>query len=127
MPSLFESLGVAEDVDPLLRRAALHEAAGDPESAASDRTRARDTARHAGLSAPERRPVRVTAAGEAFAVVSGPPASGKSTLAHALTARLGLPLVDKDVILESLYDSLGVGDQARRHLPRPQALNRSPW
>ncbi|MEF9883471.1 ATP-binding protein [Streptomyces sp. P9-A4] len=51
--ALFESLGVAEDVvDLLLRRAALHEAAGAPESATSDRTRARDTAHRAGLTDP---------------------------------------------------------------------------
>ncbi|MFI8767871.1 ATP-binding protein [Streptomyces sp. NPDC053792] len=48
---LFESLGVAEDVVDLLhRRAAVHEAAGDPTSAATDRARATDTARRAGLS-----------------------------------------------------------------------------
>ncbi|MFD0367805.1 BTAD domain-containing putative transcriptional regulator [Streptomyces sp. NPDC127114] len=47
---LFESLGVAEDiVDLLCRRAAVHEAAGDPVSAAADRTRAAETARRAGL------------------------------------------------------------------------------
>ncbi|MFB7516280.1 AAA family ATPase [Streptomyces sp. NPDC056144] len=50
-----------------------------------------------------------------FVVVSGLPASGKTTLARGLAAELGFPLVDKDVVLESLYDSLGVGDQAWRH------------
>ncbi|MGW8768539.1 AAA family ATPase [Streptomyces sp. NPDC055815] len=50
-----------------------------------------------------------------FVIVSGLPASGKSTLARGLGAGLGLPVVDKDVILESLYDALGVGDQAWRH------------
>ncbi|MEX0171954.1 BTAD domain-containing putative transcriptional regulator [Streptomyces sp. LMG1-1-1.1] len=49
---LFESLGVAEDVVDLLhRRAAVHEAAGDPGAAAADRARASDTARRAGLPA----------------------------------------------------------------------------
>ncbi|MGW6395141.1 AAA family ATPase [Streptomyces sp. NPDC055103] len=51
----------------------------------------------------------------AFVVVSGLPAGGKSTLARALAPRLDLPVIDKDVILESLYDSLGIGDQAWRH------------
>ncbi|WSW11263.1 cytidylate kinase family protein (plasmid) [Streptomyces sp. NBC_01005] len=43
------------------------------------------------------------------------PGSGKSTLARSLARRLGLPAIDKDVILESLYDSLGVGDHAWRN------------
>jgi predicted kinase len=50
----------------------------------------------------------------AFVVVSGLPGSGKSTLARSLARRLSLPVIDKDVILESLYDSLGVGDHAWR-------------
>ncbi|MFE0652507.1 AAA family ATPase [Streptomyces sp. NPDC059534] len=51
----------------------------------------------------------------AFVVVSGLPASGKSTLARELAAELGWPVIDKDAILESLYDSLGVGDHAWRY------------
>ncbi|RSS51330.1 BTAD domain-containing putative transcriptional regulator [Streptomyces sp. WAC01280] len=47
---LFASLGVAEDVVDLLhRRATVHDTTGDPTAAASDRTRAADTARRAGL------------------------------------------------------------------------------
>lgn len=45
-------------------------------------------------------------------VVSGPVASGKSTLATPLAERLGLPLVAKDTIKEALFDVLGTGDEA---------------
>ncbi|MGP3945856.1 AAA family ATPase [Streptomyces sp. 6N106] len=51
----------------------------------------------------------------AFVVVSGLPGSGKSTLSRCLARHLDLPVIDKDVILESLFDSLGVGDEAWRH------------
>ena len=58
-----------------------------------------------------------------FIIVSGLPASGKSTLARALTARLELPLLDKDDVLESLFDTLGVGDlDWRRCLSRKSDL-----
>ncbi|WP_327253592.1 AAA family ATPase [Streptomyces sp. NBC_01244] len=50
-----------------------------------------------------------------FVILTGLPASGKSTVARGLAAELDLPVIDKDVILESLYDSLGVGDHAWRH------------
>ncbi|MBY8846678.1 hypothetical protein [Streptomyces sp. SP2-10] len=32
-----------------------------------------------------------------------------------MAAQLGLPVIDKDAILETLFDSLGVGDHAWRH------------
>jgi len=42
--------------------------------------------------------------------VTGPPASGKTTLARAIAADLRLPLYTKDTFKELLYDTLGVGD-----------------
>lgn len=44
-------------------------------------------------------------------IVSGPPASGKSTLARQFARELGLPLIYKDGIKESLFDSLGWQDR----------------
>lgn len=43
-------------------------------------------------------------------LVSGSPGAGKSTLARPLAAALGMPLLTKDNIKESLADSLGLGD-----------------
>ena len=40
-------------------------------------------------------------------LVSGAPGAGKSTLARPLAASLGMPLVSKDVIKETLFDALG--------------------
>jgi predicted kinase len=45
-------------------------------------------------------------------VVTGMPSSGKTTVAEGLAARLALPLIAKDEIKESLYESLGADDLA---------------
>jgi gluconate kinase len=50
----------------------------------------------------------------AFVVVSGLPGSGKTTLARHLAPALGLQLIDKDDILEALFESKGIGDAERR-------------
>jgi hypothetical protein len=45
-------------------------------------------------------------------LVTGPPASGKTSLARPLARQLGLPLLGKDMIKEALFDTLGTGDRA---------------
>ncbi len=44
-------------------------------------------------------------------IVTGAPATGKTTLARRLSGDLSLPLFTKDDIKERLYDCLGVGDR----------------
>lgn len=57
--------------------------------------------------------------GRRFVVASGLPGSGKSTISGGLSPFLGLPVIDKDDILERLFDAKGVGDIAwRRALSR---------
>lgn len=54
-----------------------------------------------------------------FVVVSGPPASGKSTLAPPLAAELHLPLIAKDTIKDALMSVLPVPDvDASRQIGR---------
>lgn len=60
----------------------------------------RDTVRRAAPAAEE----RVSGRMPCFVVVSGLPASGKSTLALRLGGELGLPVLDKDAILEALFE-----------------------
>ena len=47
-----------------------------------------------------------------FVVVSGPPASGKTTLSPAIAPALGLPLIAKDTIKQALMTVLPVPDVA---------------
>ena len=54
-----------------------------------------------------------------FIVVSGLPGSGKTALGRQLARALNLPLIDKDDILERLFESKGIGDATwRRELSR---------
>lgn len=48
----------------------------------------------------------------ALILLTGLPATGKTTLARRLAADLALPLVAKDEIKELLFDTLGVQDRA---------------
>ncbi|MFN8145851.1 MAG: AAA family ATPase [Candidatus Nanopelagicales bacterium] len=45
-------------------------------------------------------------------IVNGPPGSGKSTLAGPLARELGVPLLAKDAVKETLLDTLGYADRA---------------
>jgi predicted kinase len=45
-------------------------------------------------------------------IVSGPPCTGKTTLARRLAASFALPVMTKDTIKESLFETLGVQDRA---------------
>lgn len=54
-----------------------------------------------------------------FVVISGLPGSGKTTLGRRLVPVLNLPLIDKDDILDRLFELKGIGDIAwRRTLSR---------
>ena len=52
-------------------------------------------------------------------IVSGIPASGKSTVGRSIATALGLAMLDKDDFLETLFHSQGIGDaEWRKHLSR---------
>jgi hypothetical protein len=54
-----------------------------------------------------------------FVLISGLPGSGKTTLVRQLAPLLNLPVIDKDDILERLFESKGTGDAVwRRALSR---------
>jgi hypothetical protein len=61
----------------------------------------------------------VTSVDRLIIVMSGLPASGKTTLGRQLAAELGLPFIDKDDILVGLFDAHGVnGPDERSRLSR---------
>ena len=45
-------------------------------------------------------------------IVSGPPSTGKTTLAQAISQKFNLPLIAKDTLKELLFDTIGWQDRA---------------
>jgi thymidylate kinase len=54
----------------------------------------------------------------ALIVVTGLPGAGKSTVAQIISVRLGLPLLDKDDVLERLFDEYQADAAQREQLSR---------
>lgn len=50
-----------------------------------------------------------------FIILSGLPGSGKSTLGRKLATAFYLPFIDKDDVLEELFESQGIGDSEWRN------------
>lgn len=51
-----------------------------------------------------------------YVIVSGLPGSGKTTLGQQLALRLGVPMIDKDDLLEELFTLKGTGTSKQRRL-----------
>jgi predicted kinase len=54
----------------------------------------------------------------ALIVVTGPPASGKTTVARALARELRIPYVSKDTLKETLYEEIGSAEELEPKLER---------
>jgi predicted kinase len=96
-PQFPAGTGVHEGLQPAVRWRAEHD--HRPERVAADAAPRRDNERVTDRWPPDR-----------YVVVSGPPASGKTTLASALAPALGLPLIAKDTIKQALMTVLPVPD-----------------
>ena len=53
---------------------------------------------------------------KAAVLVNGVPASGKSTVARAISQATGWPLLGLDTIKEALFNHLGIGDRAHNRM-----------
>lgn len=49
-------------------------------------------------------------------IVTGPPASGKTTVARRISEEFGLPLISKDDLKEIVYDAYGWGDEGSERI-----------